>query len=132
MGKLDKILNFFEEREVQLSRLETYIPNESRRHVLVGKVVSSRIYSFVVLKANLAWLLQPIKGLDIEVIDNSRFLLVFQHPFDKKNAMEGNPLLLDKHALILNELMDGEDSRSVSLSWMQIVICVENISYSYL
>ncbi|PIN17855.1 hypothetical protein CDL12_09481 [Handroanthus impetiginosus] len=99
---------------------------------LVGKVATMRLYSLMTLKANLLILLQPIKGMEVTMVSESRFIIRFQHPLDRKNALLGYPWLLDKKALVLSEIPEDIDPSLVNLDWIFIFFCGYNHAGSYL
>ncbi|PIN09147.1 hypothetical protein CDL12_18272 [Handroanthus impetiginosus] len=98
-----------------------------RSLALVGRVVTTKVYSTHSLRSNIVRLLNPVKGLDFQMIGEDRFMLAFHHPFDHCHAMKGYPRLLDRQALILAKVPPNTDPIHINLDWIQIVAVATQI-----
>ncbi|PIN14805.1 hypothetical protein CDL12_12565 [Handroanthus impetiginosus] len=106
---LERRLNLIEDKDVGLvmpsstgqgSDLSNYLS-------VVARVASSRNYSLITFKAN--------------IFNRLR------HSLDLKHVMEGSPWFMDKHPILLCELLVGEDPETIDLNYMQIVVRVHNL-----
>ncbi|PIN24649.1 hypothetical protein CDL12_02612 [Handroanthus impetiginosus] len=113
-----------------LSDIIVQKPDNNGKHMLIGRVVTQKAYSMVVLRANLMRfiVLQPVKGMEVRQVGIDNLLLVFEHALEKSHALLGYPWIMDKHAVILSEIL--EDPTSVELIWMPIIVHLLNIPRS--
>ncbi|KAL0296157.1 UNVERIFIED_CONTAM: hypothetical protein Sradi_6667800 [Sesamum radiatum] len=75
-------------------------PNTHGFH-LVGRILSHKPYHGEALKTILLSSMNPIKGMEISVIENDRFLLKFFHPIDWDRVLASGPSAFDKHLIVL-------------------------------
>lgn len=89
---------------------------------LVGRVVIDRELSTTSIRNNVMRLLRPLRGADIQILATNLFRINFKHCVDRKNAMEGCPWAIDKHALLLSEIDPSVPLASHIITDMKIVI----------
>ncbi|XP_012834055.1 PREDICTED: uncharacterized protein LOC105954917 [Erythranthe guttata] len=94
---------------------------------LVGRIVTTKEISFHTIKSNVTRLLQPVKGCSFSPIGPNRFVIYFEHPLDLKHAKSGCPWILEKNALLLQELDQNSDPTTTDIIWMPIVVRLHHI-----
>ncbi|KAL0443870.1 UNVERIFIED_CONTAM: hypothetical protein Slati_2109700 [Sesamum latifolium] len=86
-------------------------PNSASHELsLVGRLLSTRPYHFEALCSSLQSMLLPVKWMEIEQLQEGRFLLRFKHILDKQRAMDGCPWNFEKNLLILKHVGDLENA----------------------
>ncbi|KAL0416666.1 UNVERIFIED_CONTAM: hypothetical protein Slati_3498500 [Sesamum latifolium] len=88
---------------------------ESHKLCLVGRLLSNRPYRFEALCSSIQSMLLSIKGMDIQQLQDGRFLLRFNNIIDKQRALEGCPWSFEKNILILGEIGESENPMHVDL-----------------
>ncbi|PIN07267.1 hypothetical protein CDL12_20173 [Handroanthus impetiginosus] len=67
--------------------------------------------------------------MEITSASKNRFVILFHHPLDLKHALEGCPWLLERHAVILCEILEDQDPLSVELHMLSIVVQIHHMPY---
>lgn len=93
---------------------------------LVGRVVIDKELSLNALRANIRRLLNPVKGVDIRPLGSNKVLLKFDHPLDRKHALDGCPWAVERTPYFLNPWTWPSNRRSRSLNLYQLwfVSCI--------
>ncbi|KAL0461291.1 UNVERIFIED_CONTAM: hypothetical protein Slati_0016700 [Sesamum latifolium] len=100
---------------------------ESNGFYLVGRLLGRRSFNFEALKNTLMNSFNPIKGLDIRLIEEGRILLNFAHTLDRKRVIDGGPWAFEKNLLVLS-VVDGDDSPSrMELNWVDFFVHVHEL-----
>lgn len=73
-------------------------------------------------------LLHPVKGTDMKILSSNMFVIKFDHPLDRKKALKGCPWVLDKYALILEEVDSTKDHADHPLIKLPIMVRVLQLS----
>ncbi|XP_012858989.1 PREDICTED: uncharacterized protein LOC105978120 [Erythranthe guttata] len=97
---------------------------------LVGRVVCQREISAHSIKSNVLRLLQPVKACEIDTLGPNRFIIRFQHRLDYLHARSGCPWLVDKNALLFQDLDADNDPTSLDINMMDIVLRIHNLHLS--
>lgn len=97
---------------------------------LVGRVMVDKELSLVFIKNNVMRLLNPVKGAEIRSLASNLFLIRFNHRVDRKNAIEGCPWSLDRHALLFAEVNPSVPLAEQVVQEMRIVVRVHDYPYS--
>ncbi|KAL0361231.1 UNVERIFIED_CONTAM: hypothetical protein Sradi_3807600 [Sesamum radiatum] len=71
---------------------------------LVGRVLSNRTVQFEALCSSLQSMLLLVKGMEVNQLQEGRFLLRFKHIIDKQQALEGCPSSFEKNIVILKSI----------------------------
>lgn len=93
---------------------------------LLGRVVIDRELSATSIRNNVMRLLHPLRGADISLLTTNRFLIKFNHRVDRKNALEGCPWAIDRHALLLKKIDSAVALLDHVIMEMKIVIKAHN------
>lgn len=137
MEKLtDNLANKFvitdsEDQNVAVDDEQTESNTTNWNPILVGRVVSSRQFSPLSLSQNLTRLLSPVRGFEFHDLGSNKFSLEFNHKVDLANAMDGNPWLIDRCAVLLTPLPMGMDPTLVEINDMTIVVRLYIIPFSH-
>lgn len=123
----DKItLHQGEENLVPLATGRESSPGTDYSLSLIGRVVIDRELSVTSIRNNVLRLLRPVKGANIRILATNLFLITFNHRVDRKNALEGCPWAIDRHALLLTEIDSSLALMAHVVNSMKIVIRVHN------
>lgn len=95
---------------------------------LIGKVITDRELSMNFIRANINRLLRPVKKSELSFVATNMFVMKFEHPLDRKNALKGCPWVLDKYALILEPVDPAKNHADHKLTWLPIVTRVHQLS----
>ncbi|KAK4433996.1 hypothetical protein Salat_0562300 [Sesamum alatum] len=101
---------------------------ETKGFFLVGRLLGCRSVNFEALKHTLMNVFNPIKGLDIRLIENGRFLFNFVHHLDRKRVMDNGPWAFEKNLLILRVLEEDDDPAAINLDWADFFVHVHGLS----
>lgn len=93
---------------------------------LLGRVVVDRELLITSIRNNVLRLLHPLRGADIRIQSTNTFLIKFNHRVDRKNAMEGCPWAIERHALLLREIDPAVPLLDHVITEMKIIIKVHN------
>lgn len=67
---------------------------------------------------------KPLKGVDMDVLSDNRFLFTFYSRTDIDQVLERRPWTLDKHILLMKEISQLEQPSKITLSkaifWIQM------------
>lgn len=74
-------------------------PTDDQSLSLIGKVITNRDLSMNFIRASVNRLLRPVKKTEIRFIADNMFVMKFNHPLDRQNALKGCPSVLDKTPL---------------------------------
>lgn len=74
------------------------------------------------MRANIRWLLNPVKGVDIKPVGSNTVTLKFTHHLDRKHALAGCPWVIERHPLILEPLNPAVQLENHNLVHMPIVV----------
>lgn len=83
------------------------------------------------LKQNMSRLLSPVRGFEFNDLGLNKFSLKFNHKVDFGNALDGNPWLIDRCAVLLTPLSLGMDPNVVEINDMMIVVRLYNIPFTH-
>ncbi|KAK4430985.1 hypothetical protein Salat_0860500 [Sesamum alatum] len=81
---------------------------DDKGHYLVGRLLALKPARFAFLKEMLQNIINPIKGIDFQAIEDGRNLFRLNHVIYKKRALDGCPWNFEKNILILNEVNEDE------------------------
>ncbi|KAL0395136.1 UNVERIFIED_CONTAM: hypothetical protein Slati_4479800 [Sesamum latifolium] len=75
-------------------------------------------------------MLNPVKGLEMRLLEGERFLIRFHHIIDRNRALDGCPWSFEKNALILSRIGVNENPLSVNLDWCEFFVHVHDLPLS--
>lgn len=93
---------------------------------LIGRVVIDRELSATSIRNNVLRLLRPLRGADIQILSTNMFRINFKHRVDRKNALEGCPWAIEKHAMLLSEIDSTVPLTAHIITDMKIVIRIHD------
>ncbi|KAK4424678.1 hypothetical protein Salat_1661400 [Sesamum alatum] len=95
---------------------------------LVGRLLGRHNFNFEAMKNTLMNAFNPIKGLEIRLIDNGRILFNFAHTLDRQRVIDSGPWAFDKNLLILRVVEADDDPAKIDLDWADLFIHVHGLS----
>lgn len=94
-------------------------------YLLVGSLWSVRPFNHQVMMGMMKTLWRPLKGVDMKVLSDNRFLFTFHNRADIDQVMERQPWTFEKHVLILKEISPFEQPSKVILDkavfWVRMI-----------
>ncbi|KAL0327910.1 UNVERIFIED_CONTAM: putative mitochondrial protein [Sesamum calycinum] len=102
LGRLGSALSLTEEEEVGLVCPTGLWHTEplARGFFIVGRLLSSKPFHPEALQTTLRTTFNPVKGMDLKMIEDSRFLLKFFHVVDRDRVLDRCPWAFDKNLLV--------------------------------
>ncbi|KAL0287553.1 UNVERIFIED_CONTAM: hypothetical protein Sradi_7122900 [Sesamum radiatum] len=101
--------------------------SDSPGYYLVVKLLSRWSFNFEALKNTLLNSFNPIKGLEMRLIDNGCILFNFAHTIDRKRVIEGGPWAFEKNLLVLKAIEEDDDPASIDLNWVNFFVHVHGL-----
>ncbi|KAK4413817.1 hypothetical protein Salat_2794500 [Sesamum alatum] len=95
---------------------------------LVGRILGRRNFNFEAMKNTLMNAFNPIKELEIRLIDNGRILFNFAHTLDRQRVIDSGPWAFDKNLLILKVVEADDDPTKIDLDWADFFFHVHGLS----
>lgn len=116
--------------DVPIAADHSFAVPDSTDHALylVGRVVIDKELSLNALRANIRRLLNPVKGVDIRPLGSNKVLLKFDHPLDRKHALDGCPWAVERHALLLEPPDLAIEPEKQKLEFIPIVVRILHLS----
>lgn len=99
-------------------------PSDDQELSLIGGVVTNTDLSTNFIRANVTRFIRPVKGIDFKILSDNMFVIKFEHPLDRKKAVKGCPWVLDKYALILEQIDDTRKHDEHQLTRLPIIVRV--------
>ncbi|KAJ8761865.1 hypothetical protein K2173_005576 [Erythroxylum novogranatense] len=94
---------------------------------LVGEFKTTGSINFIAMRAKLAEIWHPGKGVTIEEIGDQRFMIRFYHEVDVQRLLAGGPYNFNNHLLVLHRVGENEDPLQVPLLNYDIWVQVHNL-----
>ncbi|GAU47702.1 hypothetical protein TSUD_190310 [Trifolium subterraneum] len=117
-------LNLDEEEELNFVVGEDIEEQHDLNLCLVGRFVHDRPIRFNSMKACLADVWRPVKGMTVKEATQGLYLLKFFHPLDVEEVLKGGPWTFDNFTLIIDRLKIGVALQDIPLFhvnfWVQI------------
>ncbi|KAL0323639.1 UNVERIFIED_CONTAM: hypothetical protein Sangu_1983200 [Sesamum angustifolium] len=104
--------------------------DNSKKLLIVARILSHRNSNFDALKNMLQSLLQPVKGIQIRWISEDRFCLQFNHLLNMQCTLEGRPWVSNKNLSIMESVADRTNLLDVCLDWSPFTVLVHDITLS--
>ncbi|KAL0454957.1 UNVERIFIED_CONTAM: hypothetical protein Slati_0834900 [Sesamum latifolium] len=86
------------------------------------------VLTFEALKNTLMNVFNPIKGLEIHLIENGCILFNFTHTLDWQRVINSGPCFLKKKSAVLRALEEDDDPTTVDLNWVDFFVHVHGLS----
>ncbi|GAU25945.1 hypothetical protein TSUD_16830 [Trifolium subterraneum] len=117
-------LNLEEEEELNFVVEEDTNEQHDLNLCLVGRFVHDRPIRFNSMKACLADVWRPVKGMTVKEATQGLYLFKFFHPLDVEEVLKGGPWTFDNFTLIIDRLKIGVALQDIPLFhvnfWVQI------------
>ncbi|KAL8548212.1 hypothetical protein ACS0TY_007510 [Phlomoides rotata] len=98
---------------------------------VVGRFVTDQPIPFNLMKARMASIWNPKKGVHMKEIGEGRFLFQLFHHLDVNRVMDGSPWSFGKFPLIVHHLKIGELPMSVPLQFIRFWIQIYGLPIGY-
>ncbi|KAL0301649.1 UNVERIFIED_CONTAM: hypothetical protein Sradi_6441700 [Sesamum radiatum] len=118
LGRLGSALSLTEEEEVGLVCPTGLWHTEplARGFFIVGRLLSSKPFHPEALQTTLRTAFNPVKGMDLKMIEDSRFLLKFFHVVDRDRVLDRCPWAFDKNLLVFAPVEASNDPNLIELN----------------
>ncbi|KAL0438808.1 UNVERIFIED_CONTAM: hypothetical protein Slati_2363800 [Sesamum latifolium] len=100
---------------------------EDEELLLVGRLLTPRVFRFDVLWTTLMNVLRPIKGMSVRLLEHNRFLLQFNHVVDRDRDLNGGPWLFDKNVIILQKVSADVNPIEIELNWCSFYVFIHGL-----
>ncbi|KAL0347721.1 UNVERIFIED_CONTAM: hypothetical protein Scaly_1788100 [Sesamum calycinum] len=84
---------------------------------VVGRLISSKSFHPEALHTTLRAAFNPVRGMDIKLIEGDRFLLKFFHVLDRDRVLARCPWAYEKNLLVLASVEVADDPKLIDLNW---------------
>ncbi|KAL0313473.1 UNVERIFIED_CONTAM: hypothetical protein Sradi_5746600 [Sesamum radiatum] len=81
---------------------------EHQGYLVVGRLLTPRAFRYDVLKSTLISVIRQVRGMDVRLLADHRFLIRFTHIADRDRALKGCPWAFDRNLVILASITDDE------------------------
>ncbi|KAL0296119.1 UNVERIFIED_CONTAM: hypothetical protein Sradi_6664000 [Sesamum radiatum] len=72
----------------------------------------------------------PVRGMDLKLLNGNRFLLKFNHIIDRNRVLEGCPWSFEKNLLVLSSIGANENPSDVNLDWAEFHVHAHGLPLS--
>jgi hypothetical protein len=97
------------------------------RWCLVGRFLCERAIHFNSMKARMADLWKPVKGVTIKEASTGKFLFHFAHPLDMEAVLNGGPWSFDNNTLIMERVQLGMQIEHIPLHFVHMWVQVHDL-----
>ncbi|KAL0409765.1 UNVERIFIED_CONTAM: hypothetical protein Sradi_1910900 [Sesamum radiatum] len=101
--------------------------DEQRGYPLVGRLLTPRAFRYDVLRSTLIAVIRPIRGMEVKLLSDHRFLLRFNDSADRDRALRGCLWAFDRNLVILGAIKDEENPLAVQLTWCPFYVHVHGL-----
>ncbi|KAL0413772.1 UNVERIFIED_CONTAM: hypothetical protein Sradi_1578900 [Sesamum radiatum] len=112
---------------VDITSVELTENREIRGFLLVGRLLTPRAFRYDVLVSTLLAIIRPMRGMDVCLLADHKFLLRFNHETDRDRALRGCPWTFDRNLIILNKVTKEENPATVDLQWCPFYVHVHGL-----
>ncbi|MCH83589.1 DUF4283 domain protein, partial [Trifolium medium] len=117
-------LNLDEEEELNFEVEEDTAEQHDMNLCLVGRFVHDRPIRFNSMRARLADVWRPVKGMSVKEATTGLYLFKFFHPLDMEEVLKGGPWTFDNFTLIIERVKIGVSLHDFPLFhvnfWVQV------------
>lgn len=104
------------EQEVMEIEDELETGEDQSTYLLVGSLWSVRPFNHQAMLGMMRTLGRPLKGVDMAVIGDNRFLFTFYNRPDIDHVLERRPWTFEKHVLLMEEINPYEQPSKVHIN----------------
>ncbi|KAK4428769.1 hypothetical protein Salat_1176800 [Sesamum alatum] len=83
----------------------------------VGRLLSHKSFHFDSFRSTITTAFNPIRPMDMKMIDGNRILFRFDHQIDRKRVIDNSPWAFDKNLLVIKPVAAEENPMKVDLDW---------------
>ncbi|GAU22462.1 hypothetical protein TSUD_123490 [Trifolium subterraneum] len=94
---------------------------------LVGRFIHDRPIKFNIMKARLADVWRPVKGMVVKEVTQGLYLFQFFHPLDVEEVMKGGPWLFDNYTLVIDRMKVGVALHDIPLYHVNFWVQIHNV-----
>lgn len=99
---------------------------------VVARFITEGIVDFPAMQQTMAALWKPGRGVYMKELETNLYLFQFYHEVDVKRVMEGCPWSLNRKALVMSRLKEGQNPRSVDLNIMELWVQVYDLKIGFM
>ncbi|MCH94705.1 hypothetical protein A2U01_0015670, partial [Trifolium medium] len=128
-------LSLHEEEEEEGFTFDIEEDDESHidfRWCLVGRFLSNRPIHVNSMKATMADVWRPVKGVKIKEATTGLFLFQFSHELDMEEVLQGGPWTFDNHILIVERVQLGMQIENIPLNHVNFWVQVHNLPAGFM
>lgn len=112
---------------VKISKASTEAGKENLARSLVGKVFSNRAINRDTLRIQLPKILQTKETVDIKIVGDNRFVVVFGSDADKRHALEDRPWHFFQNFMLFREAKGIQNPIDVDFDTFAIWVQLHNL-----
>ncbi|KAL0408432.1 UNVERIFIED_CONTAM: hypothetical protein Sradi_1777600 [Sesamum radiatum] len=94
---------------------------------VAGKILSHKSLNFEAMQSTLTAAFNPIRGMDMKMIEGNRLLFCFNHPVDRKRVLENAPWAYEKSLLVLKAVDSEENPMKADLDWCDFHVQIHDL-----
>ncbi|GAU36575.1 hypothetical protein TSUD_362450 [Trifolium subterraneum] len=94
---------------------------------MVGRFIHDRPIKFNIMKARLADVWRPVKGMVVKEATQGLHLFQFFHPLDVEEVMKGGPWLFDNYTLVIDRMKVGVALHDIPLYRVNFWVQIHNV-----
>ncbi|GAU38028.1 hypothetical protein TSUD_395880 [Trifolium subterraneum] len=94
---------------------------------MVGRFIHDRPIKFNIMKAHLADVWRPVKGMVVKEATQGLYLFQFFHPLDVEEVMKGGPWLFDNYTLVIDRMKVGVALHDIPLYHVNFWVQIHNV-----
>ncbi|KAK4438883.1 hypothetical protein Salat_0222900 [Sesamum alatum] len=95
---------------------------------VVGRLLSHKSFHFEALRSTLTTAFNPIRGMDMKMIDGNHFLVRIDHHVDRKRVLDNSPWAFEKNLIVLQPVATEENPMNVILGWCNFHVLIHDLS----
>ncbi|GAU48815.1 hypothetical protein TSUD_99870 [Trifolium subterraneum] len=94
---------------------------------MVGRFIHDRPIKFNIMKARLADVWRPVKGMVVKEATQGLYLFQFFHPLDVEEVIKGGPWLFDNYTLVIDRMKVGVALHDIPLYHVNFWVQIHNV-----
>ncbi|KAG8379940.1 hypothetical protein BUALT_Bualt07G0141900 [Buddleja alternifolia] len=94
-------------------------------HMVIGRLVTSRKFSFAALRSTLITVFNTVRKVDIMNLDDNPFLVTFDHVRDRDRVLDEGPWSFVNNLVVLRHLRDIPRKGSGWSSFLRLKACID-------
>ncbi|KAL4386718.1 hypothetical protein GQ457_09G000940 [Hibiscus cannabinus] len=111
---------------------DTVVSSNFFVNCFVGRFLTDSVIHYLSMRATLANVWHPTKGISISDLGSGRFLFRLYHELDAERIVKGGPWNFNSHLLIFRRLREGEDPMLVPLFHVDFWVYVHDVPLGFM